>query len=180
MRFEFLLTTGLAVGLAAHAAQPVPAVQRFHSYTPSLAAAGQPARAQFAAIAAAGYKVVINVASPDSNPDAIRDEKQLVEAAGMEYFHMPLKWEKPDVNQVVEAVNLLESLGGKPVLVHCYVNSRASLVAYLHRTMRGGAPEADEKQTLTRIWKQNRGYEFENSPQWQLLIEDAKERLGKK
>ncbi|MBP9930298.1 MAG: hypothetical protein KBF63_13545 [Rhodoferax sp.] len=60
---------------SANAAGPLPEIQKFHQYTPSLSVSGQPRRNQFAAIAAAGYKVVVNVASADSNPDAIGDEK---------------------------------------------------------------------------------------------------------
>ncbi len=163
----------------AHAAEPVPAIQKFHQYTPTLAVSGQPKRNQFAAIAAAGYKVVINVASADSNPDAVGDEKKLVEAAGMEYYSVPLKWEKPDPNEVVAAVKLLDQLQTKPTLMHCYVGARASLVAYLYRTAQGSAAEPDEKATMTRLWKLNKGYEFENSPQWQFLVEDVKALMGK-
>lgn len=97
----------------------------------------------------------------------------------MTYYQIPIRWGKPDVNQVVETVNLLDRLRGKNVLVHCYVNSRASLVVYLFRTAKHGAAEDDEKVTMTKMWKQNRGYEFENSPEWQFLLEDAKERLKK-
>ena len=177
---KFVTTLVLAsFGPFTFAAGAVPGVQRFHLYTPELATAGQPKRNQFGAIAAAGYKVVVNVAAANSNPDAVRDEQQLVEAAGMEYYAIPIKWERPDVNQVVSAVKLLESLQGKPVLVHCYVNSRASLIAYLLRSAQPGASDVDEKATMIEVWKLNRGYEFENSPEWQFLAEDAKKLLGK-
>lgn len=161
------------------AAEAVAGVQRFHLYDATLATSGQPKGEQFAVIAAAGFKVIVNVATPDSNPDAIRDEKQLVERAGMEYFVIPIAWQKPDVNQVVAAVKLLETLQGKPTLVHCFVNSRASLVAYLFKSTREGTSDADEKATMMRIWKQNRGYEFENSAEWQFVLDDAKKLLAK-
>ena len=170
----------LCLGLSVHAAEGVLGVQRFHAYDPMLASSGQPKRDQFEAIAAAGYKVVVNVAAVDSNPDAIRDERQLVEKAGMEYYLLPITWQKPDSGQVVAAVRLLEGIQGKPALVHCYVNSRASLVAYLLRSTRDGVSDADELQTMVRIWDQNRGYEFRNSPEWQFVIEDAKKRLKTK
>lgn len=163
----------------AYAAEPLPAIQRFHQYTPDFSISGQPKRNQFTAIAAAGYKVVINVASTDSNPDAVKDEKQLVEAEGMEYHYIPLKWEKPEASEAVAAVKLLEQLKDKPTLLHCFVGSRASLIAYLHRTAYGGAAESDEKARMTKLWKLNKGYEFENSPQWQFLVEDVRKNLGK-
>ena len=173
----------IAVALSAisqvHAADSIPEIQRFYSFSPTLAISGQPKRGQFAALAKGGYKVVINVASPDSNPDAFRDEKQLVEAAGMAYYFIPLSWETPDVNQVASAVKLLKQLEGQSTLVHCYIGSRASLVAYLYRITYANAPEKDEKLTLERLWNLNRGYEFQNSAQWQFALDDAQALLKK-
>lgn len=93
-------------------------------YDPVLATSGQSQRNQFEAIAAAGHKVVVNVAPADSHPDALRDEQQVVEAAGVEYYAIPIKWALPDVNQVPAAVKLLEGLHGKPIL--CRVPLHAS------------------------------------------------------
>ena len=177
MKFSPIPLLFATVIMSAQAADVLPGVLKFQAYSPALAASGQPKRSQFSDIAAAGYQVIINVASPDSNPAGLHDEKQLVESAGMTYFLIPIKWDKPDVNQVIEAVKLLERLEGQNVLIHCYVNSRASLVTYLFRASKAGAIEADEKAKMTKIWKQNRGYELENMPQWQFLLEDAKERL---
>lgn len=163
----------------ANSAERLPDVQRFHSYSPTLAISGQPKRGQFPGIAKAGYRMVVNLAPMDSNPDAIREEKQLVESAGMGYHFIPLNWEKPDPAQVAAAAKLLRQLEGTPTLVHCYVGSRASLVAYLYRVTYSGAPELEEKATLTRLWSLNRGYELQNSPQWQFALEDAQAILGK-
>ena len=174
MRVILALWILLSLAPVSRAGDAVTGVQRFHAYNAMLASSGQPKRNQFASIAAAGYKVIVNVAASDSNPDAIRDEKQLVEQAGMEYYAIPISWQKPDINQVMASVKLLETLQEKPTLVHCYVNSRASLVAYLLRSKRDGASNADEIETMTKIWKQNRGYEYENSPEWQFVLEDAK------
>lgn len=173
-----LVTAAFGVSLV-HAAEVLPDVQRFHRYSPTLAISGQPQRGQFSEIANAGYRTVVNVASPDSNPYAIREEKQLVEAAGMAYHHIPLSWEKPDPVQVAHAAKLLRQLEGSPTLVHCYVGSRASLVAYLYRVAYAGAAEFEERATLTQLWNLNRGYEFQNSPQWQFALEDARAGLGR-
>ena len=173
-----LVTVALCTSLV-HSAEILPDVQRFHSYSPTLAISGQPKREQFPIIARAGYRTVVNVASNDSNPDAIREEKQLVEAAGMEYHYIPLSWEKPDLAQVVAAAKLLRQLEGTPTLVHCYIGSRASLVAYLYRVNYSGAAEVEERTTLTQLWGLNRGYELRNSPQWQAVLENTRAVLGK-
>jgi uncharacterized protein (TIGR01244 family) len=158
----------------AYAADQVPQLAGFHAYSPILAISGQPRRDQFSAIAKAGFKVVVNVGAPESNPQAIRDEQRLVEAEGMQYHYIPLSWETPDKAQVKKAVALLQELQGQPSLVHCYVGSRAALVAYLQRSAASPTNEAQENATMSMIWRQHRGYELENSRQWQLLLADIR------
>lgn len=55
----------------------------------------------------------MNVAAHESNPYALRDAEQLVEAAGMEYCAILIQWEKPDVNRVVEVVENAKKILGK-------------------------------------------------------------------
>jgi protein tyrosine phosphatase (PTP) superfamily phosphohydrolase (DUF442 family) len=179
MRLMMALSILLCLSPLSRAAGLVDGLSHFHVYDATLATSAQPKRGQFTAIADAGYKVIINVAAPESNPDSIRDEKELAEKAGMQYYFFPISWEKPDVIQVVSVVKLLEKLQGTPTLVHCYINARASLVAYLLRSTGESGKDVDEKKVMTSIWKQNSGYEFENSPQWQRLLEDAKIMLMK-
>ena len=79
MKLSLIALLFATVVMPAQAADALPRVLRIHAYSPSLAASGQPKRSQFSDIAAAGYQVIINVASPDSNPAGLLDEKQLVE-----------------------------------------------------------------------------------------------------
>ncbi|MDJ0674379.1 MAG: sulfur transferase domain-containing protein, partial [Calothrix sp. MO_167.B42] len=59
-----------------------------------IATSGQPDKEDFAMIKRAGYQLIINLAMSDS-PDALLDEKEIVEAAGMEYIHIPVVWDNP-------------------------------------------------------------------------------------
>lgn len=163
----------------AQAQAPVLDVQRFHSYSSTFASSGQPSRGQIPGVAAAGYKVVINLA-PQSLPSSLRDEQQLVEAAGMQYFFFPVDWEKPSLDQAAQVLDLLDKYRGVPVLLHCSGNSRASAFAYLHRTLRLQEPEAAEYKVMSDLWALNRGIELENSPQWIFFLEDARAQFGKK
>lgn len=150
-----------------------------HVYSPTLASAGQPTRAQIPALAAAGYKVVINLA-PQNAPGSLRDEQQLVEAAGMRYFFFPGDWDKPSLDHAAQVFELLDQYRGVPVLIHCSLNARASAFAYLYRTLRANEPEPAEYEVMSGLWALNRGIEIENTPQWIFFLEDAKARFGKK
>ena len=56
--------------------------------TPQTGTAGQPRRDQFKLTAAAGYRMVINLALPD-HPDSIGDEGRLVTGPDMNYLRLP-------------------------------------------------------------------------------------------
>jgi protein tyrosine phosphatase (PTP) superfamily phosphohydrolase (DUF442 family) len=84
----------------------IASIPNFLQLSESVATAGQPTEAQIAAIQAAGYSVVINLALPSST-DALPNEQALVEAQGMTYIHIPVVWEEPtlvDVQQFFSAM----------------------------------------------------------------------------
>lgn len=167
------------MSVAAIAQPRVEDVRRFHQWSPTLASSGQPKADQFPAIAAAGFKVVINLV-PIGPHEGLKGEKEIVEAAGMQYFNVPVDWGKPRVEDVIEAMDLLDRFNGTPVLVHCTLNARGSAFMAMYRIHRLGMPKADEYATMKRIWSLNRGVEYENVPQWQFLVEDVEEKLGKR
>jgi protein tyrosine phosphatase (PTP) superfamily phosphohydrolase (DUF442 family) len=153
-----------------------PGVPRFHQYSDSLASSGQPAQTQFDEIELAGYTLVINLAPPNY-PGALANERQLVEAARMKYVHIPVDWDRPSLSSLVQFFEVMAQNRNNKVLVHCWVNSRASAFVYLYRTLRERAPEQPELEVLTRLWNLNRGYELQNAPQWRAFIEQAKQQV---
>ncbi len=155
-----------------------PGVARFHQYSDKLASSGQPAPAQFDEIELAGYTLVVNLAPPNF-PGALVNERQLVELARMKYVHIPVDWDRPTLPSLIEFFEMMAQNSNHKVLVHCWVNSRASAFVYLYRTLREKAPEAAELEVLTRLWNLNRGYELRNAPQWRSFIEQAQQQLGK-
>ncbi|MBF0462114.1 MAG: hypothetical protein HQL87_12035 [Magnetococcales bacterium] len=58
----------------------------------SLATAGQPSEGQLAAVAAAGFAVVINLALHDDPRYSLPDEAKTVADLGMEYIHSMFKF----------------------------------------------------------------------------------------
>lgn len=141
-------------------------VNHIRNYLPlgRIGTAGQPTAEQFAAIKAAGYQLVINLALSDSLY-ALPDEAKLVGEQGMVYVHIPVIWEAPALNDLEQFFAVMESYRQMRVFVHCVVNKRASVFVYLYRILRLRVPAAKARDALLKIW--------EPDPVWHRFISDA-------
>jgi ribosomal protein L11 methyltransferase len=131
-----------------------PALINELSITPRLRTSGQPQATHFAEFKAAGVEAVINLALP-SSPNAIADEAQRVRDAGMEYTHIPVKWETPTADDLQNFFSRMEELGERRVLVHCALNMRVSAFVFLYRVLRENISVDVALRDLHRIWKPN-------------------------
>lgn len=105
-----------------------------------LSIAGQVTPEGLQQAAADGFKSVLNLRSPDE-ADALSDEQQQAEAAGLAYSNVPLSSNFND-SQVSEALEALEGLP-KPVLIHCGAGARAGAIALIAKaTQENLSPEA--------------------------------------
>ena len=128
-------------------------IRHYLPITPTLATAGQPTAAQFAAIRQAGFEVVVNLALPTSD-HALPDERAVVAAQGMAYYAIPVQWEQPTVEDFQQFQAVMARHGGQKIFVHCALNMRVSAFVYLHRRLAGvDAPTATA--TLHQIWQPN-------------------------
>lgn len=116
--------------------------------------AGQPTAEQFAEIARAGYQVVINLVMPDSD-DALGNEDEIVEAAGMIYIAIPVVWERPRVPNIERFAQVMQDHADREVFVHCAMNMRVSAFVFLYRVLRLGVPKEEAEADLHRIWQPN-------------------------
>ncbi|MDJ0797739.1 MAG: protein tyrosine phosphatase family protein [Calothrix sp. MO_167.B12] len=129
-----------------------------------IATSGQPDREDITTIKRAGYQLVINLAMSDS-PDALPDEKQIVEAAGMEYIHIPVVWDNPLIEDAKDFFKMMELNVNKKVFVHCVANKRVSVFIYLYRLIYDALNQEEAKKYLYAIWTPNQI--------WQRFIEDV-------
>lgn len=123
-----------------------------------IATSGQPTQEQFSAIQQAGYQLVVNLA-PSKSPKALPDEKQIVEAEGMQYVHIPVVWEKPTLENLDEFISVMKANGNKKVLVHCAANMRVSAFMYLYRRIHEQMSEEEAKKDLEKIWVPNENWQ---------------------
>ena len=147
----------------------IESIGNFVQLTPDIGTAGQPSAEQFQYISHAGYESVINLAMPE-HPDSISNEGELVTATGMSYYHIPVPFNAPGANHVLEFCRLMQALENRKVFVHCIMNYRVSafMFHYLHKC-RGYSVEAS-KSPMFDTWQVE--------PQWQNILDLSADDIG--
>lgn len=124
----------------------------FRQLTPRIATAGQPTAAQLAAVAAAGYEVVINLAL-HTGDYALPDERGVVEGLGLRYEHIPVVWEQPTLADFDAFCAVMAQHAARRVFIHCVANFRASAFMFLYRVLVLGWPVADAAPDMAALWE---------------------------
>jgi uncharacterized protein (TIGR01244 family) len=127
-------------------------ITNFYAVTDSLGTSGMPRRDQIADIAAAGYRVVINLAM-DEPPAQLAGEAELVRSYGMEYVHIPVAWQDPQPADVQRFFQIMDADQDRRVFVHCVMNYRVSAFVYLYRILRQGVLPEHALHDLNHIWR---------------------------
>jgi protein tyrosine phosphatase (PTP) superfamily phosphohydrolase (DUF442 family) len=112
-----------------------------------IATSGQPTEGELAAVAQAGYEVVINL-DQSASDYALDDEGGLVRSLGMEYVHIPVVWENPTRANLECFCEAMEVRREKKLFVHCVANRRVSVFMALYRILKLGW-EVQEARQLT-------------------------------
>ncbi|MBI3413822.1 MAG: protein tyrosine phosphatase family protein [Verrucomicrobia bacterium] len=128
------------------------AIRAFLRIDDHLATSGMPRPEHFAAIRAAGFETVINLALPTSDY-ALPNEGELVSAQGMTYIHIPVKFNEPLREDFDRFTRMMDACAGQKVFVHCAANMRVSAFVFLDQLRRGNTTRADAERDLKRIWK---------------------------
>ncbi|WP_434939244.1 protein tyrosine phosphatase family protein [Shewanella sp. HL-SH8] len=134
--------------------------------------AGLPTPEQFALLQQAGVKTVINLI-PDNNPNALKNEQQIVTELGMQYHNISVDWQQPTLENVEQFFALMKANNNQPVVVHCAANYRASAFYYLYLATQQDQ-QVDINDTLSPWGDLQKS--FEEYPQWQALIETVKQK----
>lgn len=122
----------------------VAASERLHT-------SGQPSRVQLAGLKDSGYALVINL-SPPTTIDAIADEGMLVAGTGIGYMNIPVDFRRPRIEDFDLFSSVIGQSGIRQVLVHCQINRRASMFAFLYQVVHQGADPDQAYARVTDIW----------------------------
>lgn len=126
-------------------------ITNFHAYSDTLATSGQPTPEQFTEIAAAGYRMVVNLAMPNSD-HAIADEGAIVTGQGMVYVHIPVDFAAPTETELREFIGVMQAYKGQKVWVHCVVNARVSAFCFQYLTQIEGWTKDQATSPILKGW----------------------------
>lgn len=130
-------------------------IHNYRQAAPELATSGQPREDQLAAIAAADYEAVINLALHDDPRYSLKDEASSVRALGMEYIHIPVQFGAPTAHDLALFFDAMDRLKGRRVWVHCAANMRVTAFLGLYRLMRERWPEERAFSLMRDVWQPN-------------------------
>jgi protein tyrosine phosphatase (PTP) superfamily phosphohydrolase (DUF442 family) len=102
---------------------------------------GQPTEAQFLELQQLGIEHVINLGL-HTHEKALPDEAGELARPGMVYSYIPVKFDRPTEDDFSLFCDTLESIGDKPVHIHCIANMRVT--AFLYRYLRDVIGRYDE------------------------------------
>ncbi len=174
MRMAFLLVLAMAAGTAAFAQdEGLADVHNYVRISDRLATSGQIDDAEIAAVGAAGFDVVVNLAP--ARRERNLEEGFRVTEAGMAYFQIPVDWEDPSLDDLDLFFQVMDITGERSVYVHCFANMRVSVFVYLYRTLRQGVPEPEAREDMLKVWDPAADSEY---AQWPRFIAAARERFG--
>ena len=134
-------------------ANSVGEIYNYREAAPDLATSGQPREDQLAAIAEAGYDVVINLALHDDPRYSLQDEASSVQKLGLDYIHIPVPFGAPTESDLVKFFDAMDRHKHHRVWVHCAANKRVTAFLALYRRLREGWSEERAFALLREIWQ---------------------------
>lgn len=116
---------------------------------PGLATGGQPAPSDLKALAAAGYRVILDIRGPDE-PRGF-DEIRAAREAGLEYVNIPVG-HGPLADDVFAAVRaILRDESRRPLLFHCASGNRVGLMLIPYLILDQGKQPREALQTAVQV-----------------------------
>ena len=134
-------------------------IVRYVPLSESLATAGQPSEEQLAAVAAAGFEVVVNLALHTDPRYSLKDEAATVASVGIEYIHIPVQFSSPTAADLSAFFAAMDSAGQRKVFVHCAHNKRVPVFIALHRIAKQGWSEAAALEAMREVWQPDATWE---------------------
>lgn len=119
--------------------------------TDRLITSGQPQAAALGLLAKQGFGAVIYLA-PSTVPDAVANEAEIVQAQGMQYVNIPIKFNNPTAADFDAFIAAMAQLQDRKVLVHCQVNMRASSMVFLYRVIVLKQSAETAYEAVAKVW----------------------------
>jgi uncharacterized protein (TIGR01244 family) len=111
----------------------------YYRVRPDVATAGQPSDEAWADIREAGFKAVLNLRTEQ---EGSLEERAKVEAAGLEYFNIPIGSDGIHESQVELFSKILGDSTKRPLLIHCASSNRVGAMWFIHEVLGEGKDES--------------------------------------
>lgn len=119
------------------ALQPAPAgIVNFSRVDATVACGGATEPSAIAALAAEGFKTVVNLRQL-SEP-GVADEEEVVSQAGLAYVHLPMDPMAPEAATAERFLEVLADTSNQPVYIHCASANRVGAVWAIKRVVQDG------------------------------------------
>ncbi|HSD36421.1 MAG TPA: protein tyrosine phosphatase family protein [Rhodocyclaceae bacterium] len=128
-------------------------IHRFAAIDERLATAGQPKEGGLAAVAAAGFEVVINLALHDDPRYSLADEPGTIAALGMRYVHIPVQFKAPQLADLLAFYAAMEANVGSKLFVHCASNYRVPVFLALYRIQHLAWSQEEAFARMREAWE---------------------------
>ena len=86
---------------------------------------------------------------------SLRDEAGAVAALGIEYIHIPVRFDAPSRIDLERFFDAMDRCKDRRVWVHCAANLRVTAFLGLYRRLRLGWPEEDAFSLMKDVWEPN-------------------------
>ena len=143
-------------------------IYHFEKVSDKLACAGQPTEEQFRQEVAGQYDVVINLGLLNTKY-ALPNEAGLMTELKVEYHHIPVVFEKPQISELDDFIALVDQHADKRILIHCAANYRASVFTGLYLFAAAKLPKDELQDFVEDVWQPN--------TVWQQFLEDGIEHI---
>jgi protein tyrosine phosphatase (PTP) superfamily phosphohydrolase (DUF442 family) len=148
---------------------PVEDIKNYLHIGDRLGTAGQPTEDQVRELAAAGYQTVVNLGLLDPKY-CLPDEAGLVAGLGMQYHHIPVKFDQPRVADFERFAAVMDASTERKTFVHCALNYRVTAFTALYGQLRLGWSPEQARAWASQLWTPNET--------WQTFIADCRRKLG--
>lgn len=120
-------------------------------------------------LATEGYEVLVNLL-PDGSEYAVAQEREIVEAQGLRYVHVPVDFARPTIRDYDRFAKALDEAGERKTHIHCAANYRVSAFYALYAESAGlwDAVQADE--FVRGLWQP------QDHSGWPALMAQVRER----
>jgi uncharacterized protein (TIGR01244 family) len=127
-----------------------PEVPRFLCINEKIATGAQPKPEAYTKLAQSGFRSVLSLRTANEGVD-LKMDRELTEAAGMRYIHIPVVTAAPDPKRVDEFIRAVKQEKNHPMLIYCGSANRVAAFWMICRIVEEGWTEENAMEEAVKI-----------------------------